>query len=137
MAKDRFHALVRSLLEKDGWHITSDPYTLSFGTRDYEVDLAAEKMLAAERGTERFLVEVKSFLAESIVYEMHRVVGQYGTYRRVLKIQHIDRTLILALPKDAFETLFLDELGQVTIQEENMKFLLFDPNEKGYLQWIK
>jgi hypothetical protein len=137
MAKDKFHSLVRQLLEKDGWTITSDPYTLSFGTRDYEVDLAAEKMLAAERGTERILVEVKSFLADSIVYEMHRVIGQYGTYRRVLKIQNIDRLLILALPKDAFETLFVDELGQMTAQEENMKFLLFDPNNKDFMLWIK
>jgi hypothetical protein len=45
--------------------------------------------------------------------------------------------LVLALPADAFDALFRDELGQLTIQEENMKLLVFDPVTKAIVQWIK
>lgn len=34
----------------DGWTITGDPLRLSFGARDFYVDLAAELPIAAERG---------------------------------------------------------------------------------------
>lgn len=137
MARDKFHGLVRTLLEADGWTITDDPYILKFGTRNYEIDMGAERLLAAERGPEKILVEVKSFLSLSIVYQMHEAVGQYGNYRRLLRLKNDSKTLILALPTDAFDALFLDELGQLTIQEEDMKFLVFDPNTKSITQWIK
>ncbi|MEB3279641.1 MAG: element excision factor XisH family protein, partial [Lyngbya sp.] len=29
MVKDRFHAVVRTALEKDNWQITADPYEIS------------------------------------------------------------------------------------------------------------
>lgn len=61
MVKDRFHDAVRTALEKDGWTITADPYELSVGGVDFEIDLAAE-MLAAERSGEQIAVEVKSFM---------------------------------------------------------------------------
>ena len=33
MAKDKFHEIVRQILENDGWTITADPYRLKFGTK--------------------------------------------------------------------------------------------------------
>lgn len=62
MAKDRFHDAVRSALEKEGWIITADPYQMSVGDVDFEIDLAAE-MLAAERAGEKIAVEIKSFIS--------------------------------------------------------------------------
>jgi len=62
MAKDIHHQIVRAALEKDGWTITQDPYRIVRTNRKpYEVDLGAEKFIAAERGTEQIAVEIKSF----------------------------------------------------------------------------
>ncbi len=36
MAKDRFHNVVRTALEKEGWVITDDPYELNVGEVDFE-----------------------------------------------------------------------------------------------------
>ncbi len=47
MAKDIYHDTVKTALEKDGWTITDDTFTLSVGKRDVFVDLAAEKPLTA------------------------------------------------------------------------------------------
>jgi hypothetical protein len=53
---------VRTALEKDGWTITDDPLVLRLSPRTYYVDLAAERLIAAERGGRYIAVEVKSFL---------------------------------------------------------------------------
>ncbi len=53
MVKDRFHNVVRSALEKENWQITADPYEVSIDDVDFEIDLAAEKVLAAQRGNQK------------------------------------------------------------------------------------
>lgn len=53
MARDLFHNIVRSALEKDGWLITDDPLSIRCGGVDIQIDLGVEKLLAAEKGTEK------------------------------------------------------------------------------------
>ncbi len=59
--KDNIHDAVRNALIRDGWTITQDPLFLEYGAEDMFVDLGAERLLAAERGTEKIAVETKSF----------------------------------------------------------------------------
>lgn len=35
-AKDLYHDTVKRALMKDGWTVTHDPYTLSFGQRNFK-----------------------------------------------------------------------------------------------------
>jgi len=58
-AKDIYHEQVKNALIKDGWTITHDPYTMTFGQKDVFVDLGATRMLAAEKGDEIIAVEIK------------------------------------------------------------------------------
>ncbi len=50
MARDKIHSAVKNALIKDGWTITDDPYYLKNkdGSLTLEVDLAAERTIAAE-----------------------------------------------------------------------------------------
>ena len=86
MAKDIFHETVRKALEKDGWTITHDPYYLNDKIKNikYEIDLGAEKLLAAERDSEKIAVEIKSFTKISFRHEFHSVLGQYLIYYKGL-----------------------------------------------------
>jgi XisH protein len=52
----------------------------------YEIDFGAEKLLAAEKGTEKIAVELKSFAGPSEVNEFHRAVGQFNDYAAALEI---------------------------------------------------
>jgi hypothetical protein len=52
-AKDKFHSVVKIALSKQGWLITEDPLYLRFGGVDIYIDLAAEKILAAEKDGEK------------------------------------------------------------------------------------
>lgn len=84
MAKDKFHNVVRNALEKDGWNITADPYEINVDDVDFEIDLAAEELLGAEREGRKIAVEIKSFISPSNVSEFHTALGQFLNYRDAL-----------------------------------------------------
>jgi XisH protein len=137
MAKDFYHNNVRRALEQDGWVITHDPYPLKYMGLRMEIDLGAEKMIGAERGTEKILVEVKSFLSKSILHDFHEALGQFRNYLRVLRKLDADRTLLLAVPEDTWLIFFAEPFGQEAIQEENLKLVVFSPITDTIIQWIK
>lgn len=64
-AKDFYHEVVKTALNKDGWTITHDPLVLELSSGRLEVDLGAERLIAAQKDQMRIAVEVKSFLAPS------------------------------------------------------------------------
>ena len=66
-AKDIFHESVRKALEKEQWVITDDPLKFKFGDVNFQIDLAAQKLLAAEKAGEKIAVEIKSFLNPSAI----------------------------------------------------------------------
>ncbi|MHC5729279.1 MAG: element excision factor XisH family protein, partial [Nostoc sp.] len=70
-AKDRFHEAVRKVLEKEQWVITDDPLKVEVGGAKFEVDLGAERLLAAERAGEKIAVEIKTFLGDSPITDYH------------------------------------------------------------------
>ena len=75
MAKDIFHDLVKASLEAEGWTITDDPYRLEFDRIKFEVDLAAERIIAAEKNQQKIAVEIKSFLNPSAVTDFYEDTG--------------------------------------------------------------
>ena len=68
-AKDIYHDTVKNALIKDGWTITADPYGLKWGKDDLYVDMAAEKLIVAEKNEKKIAVEVKSFIGRSKMYD--------------------------------------------------------------------
>lgn len=71
MAKDLFHQAVKQALIKDGWTITSDPLIIRIERIKLEIDLAAEKVFAAEKDEQKIAVEVKSFINPSVITDFH------------------------------------------------------------------
>lgn len=134
-AKDIFHENCKQALLKDGWSITNDPLRLEYGSVRLEVDLGAERVIAAQRGSSRIAVEVKSFVAPSVVKEFHAAVGQYLHYRLALKYNQSVRQLFLAVPIGIYEQRFGEQLFQDSIQEHRLKLIVFDPFTEEVLQW--
>ena len=103
-AKNLYHDAVASALAADGWTVTHDPLTLSYGGKDLFVDLGAERVtLAAEKAGQRIAVEVQSFLSPSPVRDLEEAVGQYGVYRAILNETDPERKLFMAVPRRAYE----------------------------------
>lgn len=84
-ARDIFHQAVRQALQKEQWIITDDPLIVKFGKDKVLIDLAAERVLAAEKAGEKIAVEIKSFLGESELFDYHAALGQFLNYRLALQ----------------------------------------------------
>ncbi|MFQ4137922.1 element excision factor XisH family protein [Nodosilinea sp. PGN35] len=134
-AKDLYHDTVRVALEKDGWTITDDPLILTIGLRSVFVDLGAEKLIAAERGTEKIAVEVKSFLSPSPISDLEIAWGQYFLYARTLQKQEPDRILYLAVNQTVFQTLFAEEAGQLLLAEPGFRLFVFNSATEEIIEW--
>lgn len=93
-ARDIYHDTVKSALQKDGWTITHDPFPLQIGKKRLSVDLGAERLISAERETQKIVVEVKSFVGQSDVKDLEQALGQYILYRQILNEMGIGRSLI-------------------------------------------
>jgi XisH protein len=136
-AKDIFHNTVRIGLEKEGWTITNDPLRLDFGGVEIYIDLGAEKLIVAEKAGEKIAVEVKSFIGSSAISEFHKALGQLINYRTALSQKQPDREIYLAVPITTYETFFKLELVQLVIKTQQIKLIIYNPNQEKIEQWIK
>jgi hypothetical protein len=137
-AKNIYHDAVVHALEADGWIITHDPLTLSYGGKDLFVDLGAERTaVAAERSGQKIAVEVQSFLNPSPVRDLQVAVGQYDVYRAVLAEADPERRLYLAVPRRVHESLFAERFGQFIVTRLRLQLLVFDEQQQRVLQWIE
>ncbi len=136
MAKDRYHYIVKRALIKDDWHITHDPYYLRNWDPDWEVDLAGEKVIGAERNSTKIAVEVKCFLEASFAHEFHKVLGQYMNYHGAMSQLEQERELYVAVPISAWETDFQRRGVQFSLHLYKPKLIIFNPETETIEQWI-
>jgi XisH protein len=127
---------VRRALERDGWTITNDPLRLRIGRRNVFIDLGAERLIAAERGTQRIAVEIKTFEGLSEVEELRDALGQFVLYRELLAEQEPDRLLYLAVPVAALEGIFAEEMGQLLLRRLSPRIIGYNPEEEVIERWI-
>jgi XisH protein len=138
MARDKFHFLVRTILENEGWTISHDPYFIRLGKRKGFVDLGAERtILGAEKEGEKIAVEIKSFLGLSEVDQFEDALGQILLYRPALKKIEPDRILWLALPYDIYSNLFDDSYFQEIAELYELKMIVYDEKNKTIVSWKK
>lgn len=136
MAKDRFHDVVRTALEKEGWKITADPYEISVDDADFEIDLAAERVLAAEREGQRIAVDIKSFISPSNVSEFHTALGQFLNYRDALEKIESDRQLYLAVRLPIYESFFQRRFIMSAVERYKLRLVIYDVQREVIHQWL-
>jgi len=123
-------------LQRDGWNVTDADYRLGFGGVDIYVDIAAEKLICAERGNQKVAIEVKSFIKPSTISEFHSALGQFINYRVVLRYQDPDRVLYLGVPLNIYESFFKLEFTRIIIHEQELKILVYNPEMEVVEQWL-
>jgi hypothetical protein len=136
MAKDRFHSVVRKALEKEGWKITADPYEISVDGVDFEIDLAAEQLLAAEREGQKIAVEVKSFISTSNVSEFHTALGQFLNYRDALEKVEPNRQLYLAVRAPIYKKFFQIKFIASAVDRYQLRLVIYDVQQEVITQWL-
>ncbi len=136
-ARNVYHDAVVHALLADGWTVTHDPLTISYGGKDLFVDLGAERVtVAAEKAGQRIAVEIQSFLSRSPVRDLQEAVGQYEIYKVVLAETEPDRLLYLAVPRSVHEGLLAERFGQFIVNRLQLRLLVFDEQQQRVVQWI-
>jgi hypothetical protein len=136
-AKDKFHEAVRLALEKEQWVITADPLKFKYGGVKFKVDLAADRLLAAERQDEKIAIDVKSFLNDSPLTDFHAALGQFQNYRSALRKIEPERTLYLAVPFGTYRSFFQFQFVQEAIVEHQLLLIIYDAEQEVIVQWTK
>lgn len=133
--KDRIHDAVRNALIKDGWTITDDPYFLKYGDEDLFIDLAAERLLAAERAGQKIAVEIKSFIGRSPINDLENALGQYALYLSVLEEIEPERKLYLAIGKATYDELNQIKAFSLIVRRFQVALIVVEATLQEVLEW--
>ncbi|WP_072620235.1 element excision factor XisH family protein [Spirulina major] len=137
MARDIFHQQVKTALIKDGWTIIHDPFPIAISEAiKLQIELAAESAIAAERESEKIAVEIKSFIQDSDISSFHTALGQYLNYCQALEEQEPDRFVYLAVPVETYADFFELPFIQRSLQRNQVKLILYNPDREVIERWI-
>jgi hypothetical protein len=135
-AADRIHDVVKNALVKDGWSITADPFTIEYEEINVYADLAADRILAAERGVEKIAVEIKSFIGRSRVHDLEVTLGQYNLYQSLLEIVAPDRKLYLAVGESIYAEFFEQKAVQMILRRFQVSLIVVKLESEEIIAWI-
>ncbi|MCA0231730.1 MAG: XisH family protein [Bacteroidetes bacterium] len=135
MAKDLYHDSVRIALEKEGWKITDDSFLFRLGRISFRMDLGAEKVISAEKGSEKIVIEIKTFTQASFIHAFHEATGQYDNYLLALEDIAPERQLYLAIPFEIWASYFQERFIQKVIERKHIKLLIYDPLNDKIVLW--
>lgn len=138
MARDIIHEAVKMALINDGWIITDDPLIVAIEDNSpIEIDLGAEKVLAAQKGEKYIAVEIKSFVKRSFINEFHGALGQYLNYRGALLDNGINRDMILAVSSEIYYKMEKIGFVQNRLREFKITLLVVDIQKQLIEKWIR
>jgi hypothetical protein len=87
--RDVHHEVVKRALRTDGWNITHDPLPYRIEDEQIFIDLAAERVLGAERGNTKSAVEIKSFISPSPLTDLQEALGFTRSPRSICSVSTI------------------------------------------------
>jgi hypothetical protein len=135
--RDMYHYQIRRAVEKDGWTVTDDPMQITWEGKDYSPDLGAERLLAAQKGTEKIAIEIKSFIGQNFSFDFYEAMGQFDSYFFALADLEPDRKVILAISEVSYNKFFLKKYVQRLLVLKKIPVVVVDTDNEIIVQWIK
>ena len=99
------------------------------------VDLGAERILAAEKGSDKIAVEIKSFQGASDIRDLELAIGQYLFYRSLLVRFEPGRKIFLAVPYSVYVNTFQEPVVRPVLIDQAIALMAFDPEQETVMQW--
>ncbi|MCB0111247.1 MAG: hypothetical protein KDE53_35235 [Caldilineaceae bacterium] len=107
-------------------HQNGRPTIVDYAEFTIYADLAAERIIAAERGTEKIAVEIKSFRRPSAVQDIKDALGSYEMYQVFLAEVEPDRKLYLAISAQTHHDVFRLESVQLLMKHFAIPLIVVD-----------
>ena len=108
---------------------------MAFGQKAVVVDLGAERVLAAEKGSQKIAVEIKVFQGASDVRDLETALGQYVFYRSLLSRFEPERKLFLAVPESVFVSTLDEPIARPVLEDLSVALIAFDPQQEEIVTW--
>lgn len=144
--RDAIHDTVKQALIAEGWHITDDPYVITFGERFLFIDLGARaftpagssngEIIGAEREGRRIAVEIKELRGKSVIANLEQAIGQYILYRLLLARVDPDRQIYMAVTDVVYDEIFSEPIGELVITDLPLYLIVVDETRKVVQKWI-
>lgn len=115
--------------------ITADPLKIKIDGVKFEIDLAAETVMAAEKEDRKIAVEIKSFLNPSTITDFHAALGQFLNYRLALQMTEPDRELYLVVPFETFTSFFQERFIREAVNLYQIKLAVYEPEKEVIIEW--
>lgn len=150
MAKDRFHEVVKTAIEKEGWQITADPYEIKVHGVDFAINLSDRKMAVehyrqliqqllserAERSNSQSLwpeYEVQTlFDTERDHYQLLHI-GWRDTERAFGCIMHLDiKDGQIWIQHDATEVGIANQLVELGVPKQDIVLAFHEPQVRQF-----
>lgn len=133
-ARDVCEPQVVAALEKAGWVVTNQPYTIGLNRVEYAY---ADLRLRYVRDSRSIIVvEVKCFAtATTYTDDFYHAVGQYLTYRAILRLKGVDEPLYLAVPLHFYDEITQRAVMQSVITDAKIS-LVVDLDDEEIVSWI-
>ncbi|MEM0993446.1 MAG: element excision factor XisH family protein [Bacteroidota bacterium] len=135
--RDSIHEAVKTALGKEDWTISDDPFTVYIEGSKVDVDLAAEKMIIAEKGIKKIAVEIKSSAKPSIISAFHEALGQYLDYRDIFSDYGVERDLYLAVSIERYKQMMNLPFVKRQIGRYNIKIIVVNVITETIEEWIE
>jgi hypothetical protein len=133
---DKIHEAVVNALIKDGWTITAEPLRLEYEKVNLLIDVAAEKVFAAEKNGRKIAVEIKSFLDPSLLNNLKEAVGQYELYLFYLNALEPERKLYIAIGDSIRERLSALTGIELFLEKKQLPFIVVNLVKEEIVEWI-
>jgi hypothetical protein len=134
---DTIHEAVKNALIKDGWTITHDPYVIQYEEIKLYAELAAERVIAAEREGRKIVVEIKSFISPSRTQDFKLALGPYNLYLGLLEVTAPDRKLYLAVSDHIYSRYFRQKAIQLIVERYQLALLVVNLEKEEVVTWIR
>jgi hypothetical protein len=118
-------------------HYLRPTFVPTEGGVNFFIDIGMERFIGAEKAGEKIAVEIKSFDAITPFYSFYELLGQYLMYEMALEEQDSNWSLFVAITQSGFNKLEQAPIFRRAIQKFNLKFIIFEPQNKSVVTWKK
>lgn len=136
-AIDQCEPAVIRALEKEGWSVADQPYSIKTGGRTSRYVHADLLFEYHSKRTPIIVVEVKCFPKGIFSWdEFYSAIGQYVVYRTALRLSEILYPLYLVFPLHIQETFSVEyPLAPLVLDEIDVKLITVDLVLEEVVQW--
>ena len=134
--QDLYHDIVRDALRKDGWRITHTALQLKAQAASRAGKLWEGPWLIADKDERKVAVAVDSFVGRSSPADVIQTWGRLGLSRPRLHALDSDRVVCLAVRQATYSACFGGIEGDLLLEKEHMRLIVFDPRAEVIVQWV-